>query len=154
MSDSNMQQAGNSYSRADRTRRPWAVTILAFIVLIVAVMFLVSAWDAASLWSTPLHTIMRISPAYLLGRGVFWGIFGMVASYGLWRGLRWAPRLVFWGAGAYILFYWLERIFLVQAEAWGINGWFSTGMAILGIFLVWRILTSKPSRAFFGEQRE
>ena len=154
MSDSKVQQAGNSHPRADRARRPWPVTILAFVVLIVAVMFLVSAWDAASLWLTPLQSLLRVSPAYLLGRGLVWGLCGMVASYGLWRGLRWAPRLVLWGAAAYILFYWLERILLVQAEAWGVNGWFSTGMSILVIFLVWWILTSKPSRAFFGEQRE
>ncbi len=135
-------------------KRPWPVTFLALAVLILAVMFLVSAWDAASLWITPLHTLVRVSPAYLVGRGIVWGIVGLIAFIGLWRGLRWAPRLVLWGMAAFVLFYWLERILLVQAEAWGVNGWFSAGMSILVIFLAWWILSIKPSRAFFGEKRE
>jgi hypothetical protein len=137
-----------------RIKRPWAVTFLALTVLTLAGMFLISAWDAASLWLNPLHALVRISPAYLVGRGLVWGGVGVIAFIGLWRGLRWAPRLVRWGTVAFVLFYWLERLLLVQVDAWGANGWFSAGMSILAIFLVWWILSLKPSRAFFGEKRE
>ncbi len=137
-----------------RRKRPWPVTFLALAVLIFAVMFLVSAWDAASLWINPLQALLRVSPAYLVARGLAWGIACLVAFWGLWRGLRWAPRLVFWGMVVFIFFYWLERILLVQADAWGVNGWFSAGMSILVIFLVWWIIYSKPGRAFFGVKRE
>ncbi len=137
-----------------RIKRPWPVTFLALTVLILAVMFLISAWDALSLWRSPLHALLRVTPAYLGVRGVLWGVAALIAFIGLWRGLAWAPRLVCWGTAAFVLFYWLERFLLVQAEAWGVNGWFSAGMSILVIFLAWWIVSLKPSRAFFGAKLE
>jgi hypothetical protein len=150
----NEQLPGDRSLPPGRKRRPWLVTFLALVVLILAVMFLVSAWDAASLWVTPLHTLVQISPAYLIGRGIVWGVLGMAGFIGLWRGLRWAPHLVFWWVVAFLVFYWLERILLTQVDAWGVTGWFSAGISILVIFLVWWILFSKPGRAFFGDKRE
>jgi len=140
--------------RPVRKKRAWPVTFLALAVLILAVMFLISAWDAASLWLSPLQPLLGVSPAYLLGRGVVWGIAGVIAFIGLWRGWRWAPRFVCWGLVVFVLFYWLERILLVRAEAWGVNGWFSAGMSILVIFLAWWMMSLKSSRAFFGENLE
>ena len=53
-----------------------------------------------------------ISPPYLAASGLVWGVAGLVLAWGLWRGytLAWRFTLIF--AGAYTLYYWIDRLWV------------------------------------------
>lgn len=144
---------------SQQVARPWSVTLLALGVLSIAGLNLTRMVLALRLWDL-LTTWLGVSPLYLALSGLVWGLVGLPLFWGLWRGLRWAPRLAEALALSYALYYWLDHIFLVDhrlSEPAGaassflpINWPFAAAVtALLLAYTIWTL--GRPVvKAFFG----
>ena len=134
----------------NKAGRPFFVTLLTVMVLIISSTNLVRFIEALSEWDF-LSSLPRVSPSYLAASGLLWTLVGLPLIWGLWRGhpqARKAARIL---ALAYTLYYWVDRILVESAVGRPANGPFAFGLTIvLLIFIFWVLSTSK-SRSFFGE---
>jgi len=79
----------NTPSVKSRTNRPFLVTLLAFVVLLLAILNIGKAAVAAGRWSA-LNALGLSMPTWLLVvTGAVWGAIWLVEAWGLWR--LWPP---------------------------------------------------------------
>lgn len=136
--------------------RPRGVTYLAVIVLIMAGINLIRFIQALRQWDF-LTSLPTIHPLYTALTGLFWSLLLFPLTFGLVRGLRWAPRLTWSVVILYMVYFWLDRLLFV--EPFGFDGSdpalpFLVGATLSGILLVFLILRRKSARKFFGEIHE
>jgi len=142
--------------RVTKTPRPRGVTLLALGVLTIASLNLlrwvlaVRDWSFLSEWS-------GASPLYLLLTGLVWTVIGWPVWAGLWWGKPWAPGWLMRLAGAYSIYFWLERLFLYDRPAsvpafqpllpgnWG----FLVGLNLVSLVIVFWVLRHKKAKAYF-----
>lgn len=99
-------------------RRPASVTILALIVLMIAVLNLVRFLTAIRQFGL-LVKILSISPVYLALTGLVWGVLGVLLFLGLWKGFNWAYRFGRLGIILYVSYFWIDRILVRSSpERW------------------------------------
>jgi hypothetical protein len=125
--------------------RPAPVTWLGCGGLTLAAVFLLRLALGLSLPDLPL-TIPR---AYLPVTGAVWGGLGLLVGVGLLLGRRWAHRGAAFLAAAFTLWYWLDRLFLVQTD-YAARTWPAAALAsaiLLG--LVAYLLTRPSTRWYF-----
>ena len=144
-----MHSSGEN-SSPERYSRPTGVTLLAVGVLIIAVYHLVRLAQAIAQWQT-LAGIRDFLPLYLSLSGAFWGIAGLVLSWGLWSGRSWAPRLTRWAALLFAAHYWVDRLFLQTSAGQSVNTLFVTAMTLILIGWIFWILSRRKAHRYFGE---
>jgi hypothetical protein len=130
---------------ASASPRPGPVTWLGCGGLTLAAIFLVRLALGLSLPDLPL-TIPR---AYLPVTGAVWGGLGLLVGVGLLLGRRWAYRGAAFLAPALVVWYWLDRLFLVQTD-YAARTW--PAAALASVFLLGTVayLLSRPStRRYF-----
>jgi len=132
--------------------RPFTVTLLALGVLTIAVLFLDRAFQAVRLWDFLSGLPLSVSPLYLALSGVVFGLAGLPVAWGLWRGRAWAPRWTRNFALALVVYYWLDRLWLVRAEVARVNTPFAVAATILALGFCYGALRRRRARVFFGEQ--
>lgn len=133
-----------------RPDRPFAVTVLAVLVLIMTSVNLIRFVEALVQWPF-LTSLPRVLPAYLAGSGLFWSLLGLPLTWGLWRGHPIAPKAARIVVPAYILYYWLDRAFMESAGANFVNWPFSAALTIVLLVSIFWVLARPNSKAYFGE---
>lgn len=132
-----------------RPSRPKLVTMIALVVLYVAVTNLLRAIESITLWNY-LSNLVSFSPAYLTFSGMFWGISGLLLALGLWLGKAWAriSSLIFYLA--YSFYYWADRLLLpgsiIKNTSWL---FFLSLQVILLAFVIW-VMSRQRTKVFFG----
>ncbi len=94
-------------------RRPRLVTWLSLGVLIFSAIHLIRMALGLRL---PPDLPLTVPPAYIALNGGLWGLAGLAATYGLWRGRDWAIHLTRWGGLLYTVWYWLDRSLLARSD--------------------------------------
>ena len=130
--------------------RPFPVTVLTVLVLIMTSINLIRFTQALVQWRF-LSTLPRVSPAYLAGSGLFWSLIGLPLAWGLWRGHSIAPKAARIVSLAYILYYWLDLAFLMNAGENFVNWPFAAGMTTVLLVSIFWVLSRPRSKAYFGE---
>jgi hypothetical protein len=92
-------------------KRPWSVTLLVLGVLILTGLNLTRFGLSLIDWSF-LASQPGVSPYYLAITGFIWTVAGSFLVWGLWRPKAWAPTLMQAEALTYVLYYWLDLLFL------------------------------------------
>jgi hypothetical protein len=118
----------------NKAGRPFFVTLLTVMVLIISSTNLVRFIEALSEWDF-LSSLPRVSPSYLAASGLLWTLVGLPLIWGLWRGhpqARKAARIL---ALAYTLYYWVDRILVESAVGRPANGPFAFGLTIVLLIL-------------------
>lgn len=133
-------------------RRPFSVTLLAIGVLTLAMVGLARAWEAFRLWE--FLGSLQVSPGYLMFTGLLAGVVGLLATLGLWRGMRWGARLALVYVGAVLIFYWVDRLFITKSQVTEVNTPFAIGVSLLIVLTSTWILFRKPARLFFIKLKE
>lgn len=129
-------------------RRPFSVTLLLWMVLLLA------AWGAfrfaaALRWSNVLAEFeSSLSVAYLLVTGAGWGAAGSVVVFGGLRRRQWAAP----GAAVSILLwlteYWIERLFFETSRA---NLPFAMTGSVLVMALAWTLANLPGTKSYFAQ---
>jgi len=141
------------------TKRPSSVTLLALGVLIITVINVARLVLSIRYWGF-LNSLPGVSPFYLAITGLIWSVAGLFLFWGLWRAKIWAPRLMQAVALTYVLYYWLDLLFLKDHPVSGASGamrvllpvnWqFSAGVTVVCLaYMVWTLGRSKV-KAYFG----
>jgi hypothetical protein len=82
-------------------------------VLILGVIYLVRFFAAIRDWEL-IARLASVHPAYLAGSGIFWALVMLPVFAGLRFGWRWAYYAVIAALPLYLLYFWLDRVFLMQ----------------------------------------
>jgi hypothetical protein len=130
--------------------RPFLVTVLTVLVLMMTSINLIRLIQALVQWRF-LSSLPQVSPAYLAGSGLFWSLIGLPLTWGLWRGHSIAPKAARIVALAHILYYWLDRAFLVNAGENSVNWPFAAGVTTILLVGIFWVLSRPYTKAYFGE---
>ncbi len=136
-----------------KRKRPFSVTFLAGLVLLVAVSNILRLAQAVLDWGF-LAGLLAYLPVYLALTGLVWGALGLPLAWGIWRGKSWAPRICHLALLIYSIYYWFDRLVLPGYVGRNSNWQFAAGINLL--ILVWDFwsLTHRKARDFFGEVYE
>jgi uncharacterized membrane protein len=147
------KQSVNGSHETKRISRPFGVTLLAVVVLVIAMLHLIRFYLGIRKWDL-LNSLLPFSPAYLILSGLIWGIIGLVLFWGLWYGSSWASFYTLVGQVAFSVYYWLDRIFMPGYAERNLNWIFVIGinLSILG-YSIW-LLTRSKTKKFFGGNDE
>jgi hypothetical protein len=136
-----------------KPRRPFPITILALIVLGLAMLNLARCIQAMAKWQF-LAGLLPFSPIYLIATGAIWGVSGLALFWALWKGFPWAPKTTILGMFAYSAYYWLDRFLLAGYADRNVDWPFCTvGNLIFIAASLWD-LTRPDAKAYFGENHE
>jgi hypothetical protein len=140
-------------NREERPSRPFGVTVIALVVLYVAVTNLLRMIQSAINWDY-LARLLDFSPAYLTVSGLIWGITGAWLIWGLWRGRAWARHFSVLFFLAYSIYFWIDRLSLPGSATRNNNWIFHVSLQIVFLsFLLWLMSRKRTSR-YFGEPYE
>ena len=136
-----------------KLRRPFSVTLIACLVLIVTIASWARLWLSIRDWDF-LAELLPFSPAYLSVSGSLWGLVGLPLLWGLWRGKYWAPGFIRPAILVFSLYYWADRFLLAGYADRNVNWPFALATnLIIGIWIFW-VLTRPKTKNFFGEMHE
>ncbi len=134
-------------------KRPFSVTLLAWMVLIMALLGWLRLYEVLRQWQY-LRTLTPAPPVlYLALTGLIWGSAGIALVWGMVLGRSWAPRLMRGSALTYTIYYWCDR-FWVADPAYINSRWpFALGLNIaLMIFIFW--VLGRPKTRFFFQRNK
>ncbi len=141
----------NQKSKIKNGKRPFSVTLLALAVLIFAVVHLIRLVGAIRQWDF-LQGWQGVSALYLALSGLGWALVGLPLAWGLWRGRPWAPPAARIAFPAYLLYAWIDRIFIANPEITldATASWpFMVGASLISLLLVYWSLSRSKARTFF-----
>lgn len=98
-------------------KRPWLVTFLALGVLTSTSLYGIRLVQTVRQWAFLRSLPLAVSPGYLAGSGLVFGLAGGLVAWGVWRGARWAPRAARGYALAAAAFSWFDRLVAASASA-------------------------------------
>lgn len=143
----------NHRERSYRSR-PAGVTLLSFVVLIIAAVGGIRLAQSIVHWSS-LAGLPRVSPLYLALTGLFWALTGIPLTIALWKGLPnsgWAARIFFL---LYSLYYWFDRLVVANVPGRPDTGYdlpFLIVFNLLILILIFGILSLSKVKAYLGEK--
>lgn len=116
-------------------------------MLIFSVVFLVRFSVALRQPNLPL-TVARW---YLPLTGIIWGFSCLALSFGLFLGRGWAFKMTSWLSFVFALWYWVDRLTLVQTDQERISRPASAILTVVVLGLLQLILRRPSVKAYFGE---
>lgn len=130
-------------------KRPKSVTLLAFFVLIIAMINLIRIVQVIKQWQF-LTIVLSHAPIYQLLSGIAWFLCGSALFWSIWRGRSDAPLFITLGGGFYSIYYWIDR-FALSATPFDSNWLFILIInGLILIVIIWS-LTRRNTKTFFGE---
>jgi hypothetical protein len=132
-----------------RARRPWSVTWLSLGVLTIAGINLLRFIQALRQWQF-LRDVLAISPLYIVLTGLVWAIVGVPLAWGIWRGWHRAVPFTLIGAGAYSIYYWLDRQIIARYAP--VEWKFSLLLNLAILLGLVSIFTRRKVKDFYGEK--
>jgi len=133
------------------TKRPGMITALSWGVLLISAAHFFKFIQVLLSINTLGVLPITISPAYLAGNGLFWGISGSILAWGLWAGKNWARPTTLIMSILFGLVFWADRIWIAEpeglAQRWPIN----LILTIIGLGLILLVLSRKSTRDYFWE---
>jgi hypothetical protein len=134
-------------------RRPITVTILAILVLIIAMANLVRFWAALQNWGTLTRLEVQPGPWYFALTGLVWGLLGCWLVWVVWRGKPGCKKAIIAISASYLLYFWLDRL-VFQNHVRQLNAPFITGVVILVVFYMVLTLLLPSNQEFFSRKNE
>jgi hypothetical protein len=136
-----------------KPNRPFLVTLLAVLVLSITTLFLVRATEGIRQWDF-LASLPGVSPFYLVTTGTAGAVVGLSISWGLWRGISWAPKATRIAWVVYLLYHWIEKIFINKSGSKLIDWQFDLGLSLISLVFVYGTLSLTGIKAYFGEPHD
>lgn len=134
-------------------KRPFSVTLLAVLVLIITIIHLVRFINALTMWSF-LSTLPSKPPFYLALTGLIGSIAGIVVFWGLWTGKPNTPLATRILAVVYLGYQWLEQLLAVRAGNKFENWPFAMITTLTFLLFVFWTLSHSAAKVYFGEMHE
>ena len=134
-------------------KRPFGITLLIIGSLLMGVFSIIRFQQALSLWDY-LQNLLTIPILYYALTGAVWGMVWLFVAGILFRAYSWSPLVVRFVLVAYVIYYWLDRLLLVDPESQVTNEWFAA-VATLGLMIWVFLMFSFPTvKRYFGDHYE
>jgi hypothetical protein len=133
-------------------KRPWMVTSLSILLLLAAIFQLLKFSQALASWSTLESLPLSVSPLYLAGTGLLWGLAGLFFSWSLWTGKPWARISGLVLSLAFAGFFWIDRLWVAEPDLIRIRWPSDLAYTITALAGIWLILNQQASRAYFRKK--
>jgi hypothetical protein len=134
-------------------KRPFAVTLLACLVLIITILHLVRFVYAITWWRF-LTTLSGKPPLYLALAGLIGFLIGAALFWGLWTAKSRAPLAARILTPVYLAWQWIEQILSVWRGNSFENWPFMAAISLVVIIFTYWILSTSRAKIFFGELHE
>jgi hypothetical protein len=135
------------YSR----NRPVSVTILAILVLIIAMTNLIRFWAAIQNWDTLTAIEVSPGPWYFALTGLAWGLSGCWLVWVVWRGQPGCKKAIIVVSLLYLFYYVLDKL-AFQNHIPAQNIPFVVGNGILVVFYMVFTLLLPSNQEFFSRK--
>jgi len=133
--------------------RPVTVTILAFVVLLIAVTNLIRFWASIQYWETMVAIEVSPGPWYFALTGLVWGLLGCWLVWIVWRGHPGCKKAIKILSVLYFIYFWLDRL-AFQNHIPSQNSPFIAGFGILVVFYMVFTLLLPSNQEFFSRKHE
>ena len=132
-----------------RVRRPWRVTLVAWVVFLFAATQAVRAWQA---WTQ--HTLLAslplpVAPVFWVASGVIWAAAAATAAFGLWRMHRWGVLLTAICAPLYLATWVAERWLWGRSPDSLMSLPFAAGLHATGVMLILAVVLAPATMRRF-----
>jgi hypothetical protein len=134
-------------------RRPFAVTLLAGLVLTITIVHLVRFVYAITWWRF-LSTLLGNPPLLIAFSGLIGLLIGSALFWGLWIGHSRAPQAARILVPIYLGMLWIEQILSIQRGNRFENWVFMTMSSLVVIIFTYWALSTQSAREYFGELHE
>ena len=132
-----------------RVRRPWGVTLVAWVVFLFAATQAISAWQAWTKYALLASLPLSVAPAFWIARGAIWAAAATAAAYGLWRVQRWGAWLTAIGAPLYLAAWLVERWLWGRTPEGLMSLPFATAVHTAGVVLILAIILAPGTLRHF-----
>jgi hypothetical protein len=133
-------------------KRPFGVTLLAWLVLIMALLGWFRFFEVIRQW-TYLQTLTPAPPVlYIASSGLVLGVLGAVLVWGLVLGRPWAPRLMQFAILFYSLYYWFDRLIVAIPAAIATRWPFALAVNIFFLLFTFWVLSRPKTQLFFRKE--
>ncbi len=132
-------------------KRPFGVTLLLWMVLILSAWGVVRLFAALRWWDVLYEFENSLSPLYLSITGAGWGAAGGVVLSGILRRKPWARSAVAASVLVWLIEYWIERLVFQSSRA---NLTFALILSILAIVIAWILAILPSTKTFFAKSEE
>jgi len=92
------------------TKRPFRVTLSAWLVLFLTAWNAVRLWTVVTWWDELVDSSVTPPPIITATSGAFWFIIGLSLFWGILMGRAWAGKMLVLSAAGYSGWYWFERL--------------------------------------------
>lgn len=130
--------------------RPKLVTVVSLGVLTLSALSLARF----VLGLTPSEFPLTVPGWYPPLTGLVWGSLSLLAAVGLFLGRPWALATTGWGAIAYCLWFWADRLLLAQSDFAARSRPASLVLTVLGLAALWWALRRPSLRRYYREKTE
>lgn len=132
-------------------KRPFSVTLLLWLVLILSAWGVTRFVAALRAWDILYEFDASLSPLYLSITGAGWGVAGGVLLSSIWRGRPWARPAIVTSFFIWLIEYWLERILFQPPRA---NLPFALACSVIVIIITVSITILPGTKSFFTKSEE
>jgi hypothetical protein len=139
--------------RVHDLKRPFTVTLLACLVLIIAIVHLVRFIYTIAWWRF-LAILPGTPPSLLALTGLIGLLFGSVLFWGLWTGKSSAPLAARILVPVYLGWEWFEQFMAVRRGNQFENWPFMAAISLIVILFTYWTLSTTTAKLFFGEVHE
>jgi hypothetical protein len=135
-----------------RGKRPWMITLLSILVLLASLFQLLKCSQALINWTTLESLPLSISPIYLAGTGLLWGLVGLILFWSLWTGRPWARAAGLIISLAFAAFFWIDRLWVAEPDLIRVRWPSDLAYTVAVLASIWLILNHQKSRAYFRKK--
>lgn len=132
-------------------KRPFGVTLLLWMVLILSAWGLTRFVAALRAWDILYEFDASLSPLYLSITGAGWSVVGGVLLSGIWMGRSWVRPTFIASIFIWLIEYWLERILFQPPRA---NLPFALASSVIILIITWMITILPGTKSFFTKSEE
>jgi len=132
-------------------KRPFGVTLLLWLVLMLSVWGAVRFAAALRWWDMLIEFDSSLGPLYLSITGAGWGVAGGVLLSGILRRQKWTPPAVVASTLVWLIEYWIERLVFQSSRA---NLSFALTLSILAIVTTWILSILPGTKSYFRRSEE
>ena len=98
-------------------RRPWWLKLLAFGMLVLSLSGWLRLERSFARWDDLNQAGLQPGPLYLAITGALAGLAGLAVCLALWRRFRWAPGLTHAVLVGWIIWLWVDRLWIARSPA-------------------------------------
>lgn len=137
---------------SENDHRPWSITVLSLGIAAASLSGWLRFIQALLQWQVLQSLDLSVSALYLALTGALWGLLGLVSAVGLWQGWPRARTGTLVLTLLFMLWYWVDFLWLKAPEI-SRRGWpFSLTLSLLGGGLIMLILFLPSTRTHDNDQ--